>query len=222
MATRPIFMPDYDGRFLVLERSFDFPWSSGFSESQKKKNVAALHKAAREQGISRILEISTKSSEEVGRRLSAFSLKIGLDDKKFPLESVYQGSKMFKRGGPHPDIFHLSPREAKRFVREGEWGELMGFRLQGSDYPLIPKNAFYDWLYIRSIEPHASWIQEKVIYDAFTDIEFNPAKQVNCQARAFAEFQSLLKLGKLHDAAQDFNVFVEILNPENQEIHAAE
>ena len=129
---------------------------------------------------------------------------------------------MFRFGGPHPDIFHLPPHEAKRFIREGDWGELIGFQLEGSDYPLIPKNAFYDWLYIKSIEPHASWIQEKIMYDAFTDIEFNPAKQVNCQARAFAEFQSLLKRGNLHEAAQDFNVLVEKLNPGNHDIFAAE
>lgn len=66
MATRPVFMPDYDGRFLVLERLFDFPWSSGFSESQKKKNIAALHNAAREQGITRALRYPPSRRKKLG------------------------------------------------------------------------------------------------------------------------------------------------------------
>jgi hypothetical protein len=92
MATRPVFFPDFNGRYLVYERTFDFPWAPGFAEVQKKKNIAALHSAARENGIERILEISSKSSEKVGQRLSAFSLKIVLKGGAYPLESVYQGS----------------------------------------------------------------------------------------------------------------------------------
>ena len=188
MAQRPEFIPNYRGAPLVQERFFDFDWSSGFAESQKKKNVAALHRAAMRNGIERILEISTKSDEKVGRRLSAFSLKIEIEGSEYPLESVYQGSKVFERCGPFPEIFGYEPREAKRYVREIDCGRLTAFELEGRRYPLIPKNAFYDWLYIRSLFKHAEWISENVSYDAYTDFEFNPEKQVNCQARAFAEY----------------------------------
>ena len=41
MAHRPVFIPNYSGALLVQERFFDFSWSPGFAESQKKKNVAA-------------------------------------------------------------------------------------------------------------------------------------------------------------------------------------
>ena len=82
----------------------------------------------------------------------------------------------------------------------------------GQSYPLSPKNAFYDWLYIQSLEEHADWIRENVLYEAFTDIEFNPKKQVNCQARAFAEYLSLLNRGKLTDAATDFDSFSMMLD----------
>jgi hypothetical protein len=84
------------------------------------------------------------------------------------LESVYQGSKLFEKGGPFPDIFSLSPRDAKHFIREKKCGQLIGFRLEGKTYPLSPKNAFYDWLYIRCLVDHADWIKNNVHYDAFT------------------------------------------------------
>lgn len=211
MATRPVFFPNPDGTQLVYERSFEFPWSSGFAEIQKKKNIDALHSAARKMGIQNILEISSKSSEELGRRLSAFSLKIEIDGEKYPLESVYQGSKVFEQGGPFIEAFNLTPRDAKRFIREKNLGNLVRFELNGKSYPLSPMNAFYDWLYIQSLKDHADWINEKVHYEAFTDIEFNPEKQVNCQARAFAEYLTLLKRSKLSEATSNFSKFSEMI-----------
>lgn len=211
MARRPIFIPNYDDTFLVQERYFDFAWSSGFAASQKKKNVVALHVAAKRNGIERILEISSKSDEKVGRRLSAFSLKIEIEEAEYPLESVYQGSKVFDTCGPSPNIFDYEPREAKRYIRELNCGRLIGFELEGHRYPLSPKNAFYDWLYIRALAKHVDWINENVSYDAYTDIEFNPEKQVNCQARAFAEYKSLAKRTELEAAVEDFEYFASML-----------
>jgi hypothetical protein len=158
-------------------------------------------------------EISSKSDIEVGRRLSAFSLKVEVDGGTYPLESLYQGAKVFREVGPFPEIIQLPPREAKRFIRENARGDLIHFHLFGKDYPLCPKNAFYDWLYIRALVDHSDWIKEKVSYSAFTDIEFNPQKQVNCQARAFAEYISLQKRSQLETAAHDFSYFASLLSP---------
>ena len=216
MARRPVFLPVLDGHSLVQERMFEFKWAAGFAEVQKKKNIKALHEAARRSGIQRILEISTKSSEMIGRRLSAFSLRITLQGKEYPLESVYQGSKVFEGGGPFSEIFDLSPREAKKFIRTCDRGEIVSFQLEGLSYPLLPKNAFYDWLYIRSLMDHTDWIMEHVQYDAFTDIEFNPGRQVNCQARAFAEYLSLLHRGHLQEAVADFECFVKTLQSQHK------
>jgi len=213
VARRPVFIPSCEGTRLVEERFFDFPWSSGFAESQKKKNVTALHAAAKRSGIERILEISTKSDEKLGQRLSAFSLKVEIEGTEYSLESVYQGSKVFDRCGPSPEIFDYEPREAKRHVRALDCGKLIGFELEGRRYPLIPKNAFYDWLYIRALAKHVDWIKENVSYDAYTDIEFNPEKQVNCQARAFAEYKSLVAKSELEIAARDFRYFSSMLSP---------
>lgn len=213
MASRPVFVPNFNDERLVEEISFEFPWASGFSEVQKKKNIVALHQKAKESGLGELLEISTKSDEKVGQRLSAFSLKVEVGGEKYPLESVYQGAKVFEFSGPHPEIFSCQPREAKRFIRENGRGQISGFELEGESYPLSPKNAFYDWLYIRSLEAHSDWILENVHYAGFTDIEFNPAKQVNCQARAFAEFLSLKAKSKLKRATEDFNYFAALLSP---------
>jgi len=213
MATRPVFIPVEEGSRLVMERNFDFNWAPGFAEVQKKKNVHALHEAARRGGVQELLEISTKSDDEVGRRLSAFSLKLPIGGRKIPLESAYQSAKVFRNSGPFLELMEMSPREAKRFVRENARGDLIGFRLNEVEYPLAPKNAFYDWLYIRSLVDHSDWISENVRFSGFTDIEFNPQKQVNCQARAFAEFLSLQRRSLLEKAANDFGFFASLLSP---------
>ncbi|MBL3554053.1 DarT1-associated NADAR antitoxin family protein [Rhodovulum sulfidophilum] len=212
MASRPVFLPVFNGPRIVQERQFDFTWAPGFAEVQKKKNISALHEAARKHGIEKILEISSKSENELGRRLSAFSLKVRVGECCYPLESVYQGSKVFEDAGPFPDIFEMPPRDAKRFIREKKAGNLVAFELEQKRFPLSPKNAFYDWLYIRALSDHAGWIKRNVDYDAYADIEFNPAKQVNCQARAFAEYLSLMRQGKLHEAVGDFNSFSKMIS----------
>jgi len=212
MAQRPVFIPDFSGQSLFQEFLIDFEWFSGFAEIQKKKSVRALHHAAHKEGLKNILEISTKSDEIIGQRLSAFSLKYQIDGKLYPLESVYQGSKVFENDGPFPEIFDYEPRDAKKFIRELECGNLISYSLQGKTYPLSPKNAFYDWLYIRALASHADWIQNNVTFEAFTDIEFNPKKQINCQARSFAGFLSLLKRGDLDRASSDFEFFSSVQN----------
>lgn len=212
MAIRPVFIPGC-GATLVEEHSFEFTWAPGFSTAQKQKNIAALHREAKRHGIGRILEISSKSDKEVGQRLSAFGLKLRIGAGKFPLESIYQGSKVFEKGGPFTHLYALSPKESKRYIRTQDFGNLTKFQLEEKTYPLSPKNAFYDWLYIRSLEEHADWIRRNVKYDAFSDIEFNPSKQVNCQARAFAEYLSLIEKQKLKEAAGNFDCFAEMLRP---------
>jgi hypothetical protein len=51
-------------------------WHPGFAPSQKKRNILELHRAAARAGYSPLLEVSTKSDEKIGQRLSAFNLKV--------------------------------------------------------------------------------------------------------------------------------------------------
>ena len=73
--------------------------------------------------------------------------------------------------------------------------------------PLIPRTAFYDWLYINALMENADLAEQVMEYDAFTDIEFNPNKSINCQARAAALFVAMKKLGRLEEC-KDFQGFL--------------
>ena len=76
MAKRPVFIPISNPDHLVNEKEFEFKWNPGFAPVQKKKNIAALHESAKAFGLYPILEVSSKSDEAIGQRLSAFSLQI--------------------------------------------------------------------------------------------------------------------------------------------------
>jgi len=211
MAERPIFIPDPSSVRLLKEKFIAFTWSPGLAPSQKKKNVSALHAAAAEIGYNSILECSTKSDEVLGQRLSAFNLKVETDlCGVITLECAFQGSKVFENGGPYTDLFRTDSREAKKDSRLKESGRLTGFRFEGQEFPLIPQTAFYDWLFIRSLFPHREYLKRLEKYAAFSDIEFNPEKSINCQARSAALFISLLACGKLEECVSSPLRFIEI------------
>jgi hypothetical protein len=115
MAERPIFMPAQDAPECVKEISFNIVWNSGFASIQKKKNIVALHTAAAAAGYAPLLETSTKSEEKLGQHLSAFHLKVhSFHRGDMPLESAFQGSKVFEKGGPYTDLYYVDARTAKR------------------------------------------------------------------------------------------------------------
>lgn len=220
MATRPIFVPlqgrrSHDGannRGPLYETvPIELKWHGGFAASQKQKNIVALHQAAQERGIHPVLEISTKSTQEVGRRLSAFNLKVEANGNMKSLESVYQSSKVFSISGQHEFLMDLNPFETKRQIRSLGEGIIIGFRFEGTDFASEPKNAFYDWLYLRAIAPHEDWIRKNLKYAAYSDIEFTPSKSLNCQARAVAEFHALSMRGLALECAADFEKFQRLL-----------
>ena len=64
---------------------------------------------------------------------------------------------------------------------------------------LAGKTFFYDWLYIHTLaqEGNAALAEGILAYDAFTDIEFNPKRSINCQAEAAAMFVMLESIGLL-------------------------
>ena len=210
MAERPIFFPFSEGQRLVREVSIEFKWNPGFAPIQKKKNIAALHKAGAVKGFSPILEISTKSDSKLGKRLSAFNLGIELDDgRMIPLECAFQGSKVFETAGPFKDIYQKTSREAKKDERLRSSGAIKGFIFEGLKFPSEPKTAFYDWLYARALAPHKEYLSRLEEFIGFTDIEFNPEKSINCQARSCALFVSLCRKGLLEDAIASPTSFIE-------------
>lgn len=213
MAERPIFIPESTGQQLVSEIYFSIAWHSGFAPSQKRKNVKALHEAAETAGYSPVLEISTKSDEEIGQRLSAFNLRIyNTEAGQIPLECAFQGSKVFEHGGPYKDLYRSDPRLAKRDPRLEGSGSLIGFQYEEFLFPVEPKTAFYDWLYITAIFPHRERLSRLHRYRAFTDIEFNPKRSINCQARSCALFLALKQRDLLEDAIASPRDFIETLS----------
>ncbi|GHC64173.1 DarT1-associated NADAR antitoxin family protein [Limoniibacter endophyticus] len=201
MAERPIFVPVPEQEGYVRQISFEIPWAGGFAESQKWKNITSLHAAAERAGYAPLLEISSKSDTRAGQKLSAFNLRVQSTFGELTLENAFQGSKVFARGGPFTDLYNVEPRQAKRDPRLQESGQLTSFTFDGYDFPLVPRTVFYDWLYLTAIFQHRDWIKERIDgryqYAGFTDIEFNPAKSFNCQARSCALFVSLMREGKL-------------------------
>lgn len=203
MAERPVFEPVFDGPVLVRTHHVNFTWHPGMSASQKQKSVDSLHQEAKKlDGIDAVLEVSSKSREDFGVALSAFNLTFETvkHRRTFNVECAYQGSKVFELGGPFIDLFGMSAREAKRDERLKSSGRLVGFRFFGNDWALEPRTAFYDWLYINALKKKPGAIDELLKYSAFTDIEFNPERQVNCQAYSVALFVSLHQRAMLPDS----------------------
>lgn len=89
MATRPIFCPilNHGSDVGVVEKMMDFKWYPGMAASQKQKSIKELHMVAQNNGIGAILEVSSKSLNELGVSLSAFNLCITTKLKKTKLYS---------------------------------------------------------------------------------------------------------------------------------------
>ena len=212
MAERPVFIPVDEGNQLVNEKIISFPWQPSMAPSQKKKNISALHESAKKLGINPILEVSTKSEEKLGFLLSAFNLKVEMSDSSIiPLESAFQGSKCFQDGGPYNDLYGKTGSEIKKDERIKNSGDLSGFSFDGQEWELEPRTAFYDWLYIQAVYRQPNLGQNLENYNAFTDIEFNPRKSFNCQARSCALYVSLMKRQILENVLSDRKLFLEIL-----------
>ncbi|WP_230508711.1 DarT1-associated NADAR antitoxin family protein [Paraburkholderia sejongensis] len=214
IAQRPVYIPSSEGPLLVHTVEIQFEWFAGLSVSQKQRSIDALHTAAQPRvGSGQVLEISTKSRQAAGIAASAFNLKLRMPVSgcATSVESAFQGSKVFENGGPYTDILAMSSVDAKRDQRIKNSGRLTGFRFMNEDWPLEPRTAFYDWLFISALLQNPALAGQLRDYCAFTDIEFNPARSINCQAYSAALFVALSGRGKLTSAALDQATFFTLL-----------
>ena len=92
------------------------------------------------------MEISTKSTEEMGRTMSAYMRRLN----GVLLECVFQGGMTFRSGGPYLDLYEAEPKDAKRDPRLQSSGPLVCFQWNGQKCPLTPRTAFYDALYMQA------------------------------------------------------------------------
>ncbi len=202
MAKRPVYLPSKSEDFLVETIMVDFEWSPGLAAIHKQKSIDSLHQSIKEKlnYINELLEVSSKSKVDLGVKLSAFNLSI-YDVKRqieFSVEAAFQSSKVFEFGGPYRDLLDVPSLKAKKDSRLKSSGRLIKFQFYNQEWPLEPETAFYDYLYVNALLKHPEYHDELLKFSAFTDIEFNPDKSINCQAYSVALFVSLYQRGLLN------------------------
>lgn len=214
MANRPVFVVTLSKKLCIRENT-EFEFARGFADSQKKKCIKNLQGAyLRRHPEKKVLEISSKSEDELGVKLSAFNLMIETSDgKKVSVESAFQAGKVFEKGGPYTDLLDVSSRTAKTDERLKNSGKVIGFSFDGQNFPTEPKTFYYNWLYINALHTYPELTEKLVKYDAFTDIVFNPNKSLNCQAEAAAIYVSLHRQGLLEEALKNKENFLNIVYP---------
>lgn len=211
MAKRPIFIPNPESFPWVKEIMFEFEWHPGFAKVQSQKSIISLHESAARARITPILEISSKSQEKLGVFLSAFNLKLSKNENSISVECAYQGSKVFKNGGPFSDLYLASSREAKTDERLHNSGEFVGYELFGESFPATPITAFYDWLYLTALVQNPGLADKLLDFKGFSDIAFNPKKSLNCQARAAALYVSLQQNEEVQRVVEDKNYYLYLM-----------
>ncbi|MCR5501598.1 MAG: hypothetical protein K6F53_01165 [Lachnospiraceae bacterium] len=218
MASRPVFRAIETAPYFKKEET-EFQFYSGFSVQQKQRSIQSLHASFRMLfPESRILEISSKSPEAIGNRLSAFNLSVVMKSGKiYSVEQLFQSAKTFENGGPYTDILQKSPRDAKKDSRLFDSGRLVCFKLGELEFPLEPKTYFYNWLYVNALAKDPELSKAILSYNAFTDIEFNPQRSINCQAEAAAVYTGLCMAGKEKEALKDKESFLKIVYQRNDE-----
>lgn len=212
MAKRPYFTISDTTDEFYKEYSCEFEFYTGFALSQKQKSVKSLHEQILKRYPNRkILEVSRRSENPLGIALSAFNLKfLNIDNKEYPVECVFQSSKVFANGQQYCDLLYKTASEAKTDKRLKNSSPLIKFSLNGNDWELEPKTYFYDFIYISALYRNKEVCKQLLEFDTFTDIEFNPQKSFNCQARSVAIAVSLLKNNLIEKYLSDKILFKEI------------
>jgi hypothetical protein len=221
MAQRPIYIPTKNKNKYVKEENIDFNWFAGMSKSQKQKSIESLHNEALlksdELGFKNILEISSKSEIQLGVELSAFNLSYTYkNEKQISVECIFQGSKVFENGGPYTELYGKTSLEAKKYEKLQTSGKLIHFKRKNERWELNPDTLFYDWIYLNTLRLNDNLVKEVLKYDAFTDIEFNPKKSINCQASSVALFVALSKEGILDKVLKDKETFTSFMETQAQ------
>ncbi len=213
MANRNVYKTNIKNYNYVDVINIEFRWNAGFSVVQKQKNIKNLHNEYKKiYENDNVLEISTKSKDELGVKLSAFNLAfLTKKNERITVESAFQSSKKFENGGPYKDIMIMDSKSAKQDIRLKTSGNLVSFVFKNYEWPLAPKTLFYDWVYMNTLHQNKELAKQIVNYDAFTDIEFNPNKSINCQAYSVALYVSLFKRGLIDEVLSNREKYIEFM-----------
>lgn len=213
MAKRFVYFNNNKGEFLKEE--IEFEWVPGMALSQKQKCSISLREAIHKRFPNlKVLEVSSASENPLGIKLSAFNLKLKTSEGSYTVEQIFQAAKVFKRAGRQSKLLGAKSKDAKinnRKVQEND--ELIAFEIFGKAFPTKPKTFFYNYIYVNALFRHEELNKTLLNYDAFTDIRFDPKKQVNCQAEACSIYRSLKVRGLLERAIKSPDNFLEIVYP---------
>ena len=168
-----------------IRENTDFEFFSGFSDKQKKRCICSLHKEY----------LKANNGKKVLEISSKSEDKLGVDLSAFNLM--------------------LKTKSGKEVSVESAFQAGKVFENGGPYTDLLDVSYFYNWLYINALHLHDSFTEQLLGYNAFTDIEFNPQKSINCQAEAAAVYVSLRKQGLLDEALKNKDSFKEIVYMQN-------
>lgn len=212
MTTRPVFYVDEQG--IYREKLVEFEWEKGMdSDVWKRRAIELVYQFSKIYPQYRVLEISTKSWNSLGKACSALLLK---DINGVTVESQYQGSKVYSDGGPYTDLYSGSSLDAKRDQRLKDRGKPIKFNHYGIDYDLSPYTSFYNWIYLNSLIIHQDLCDGLMEYDGFTDIHHNSnLGKRNTQASSCAVYVALRRAGLLEQAMKSFEDFKAIVYKPN-------
>lgn len=214
-ATRPVFLPNAKAPAGYYQKDVTFDWEYDAKHKQinYRKNSQNMRKKFQDEYNMSLLEVSSASDCPLGKNLSAFNLTITTKNKRvYTVEQLFQAGKVFKKAGSQIGLLKADSKKAKqttaKIQKTGD--KLIGFYLFGQEFPLEPTNLFYDWLYIHAL--NASELGKYCLeYDGFTDIRFNPEKQLNCQAMACAKYECLVQSNKLDEALKNIKTFQKLV-----------
>jgi len=213
MAIRSMYVSKVSYPF-YKEIHVELDWFGGFALSQKRKCEIGLHKNFLSQyPKEKPLEISSASTNTLGKKLSAMNLKkqviIHDADKKLAaissVESVFQSSRIYVDGnnqiGPFPEYILSPGKESKKRVKEASKGlHSYKYYYDGSYFfaPDYHISLFYDYVYMNALleEENKEAMLELLLggYSAFSDLA---TLALNSQARSCAIFVGLYKAGLL-------------------------
>ena len=109
MAVRPYFLCSDEHNTFYKEEECHFQFYTGFALIQKQKSIQSLHSEIKKKFPKKnILEVSRRSENPLGISLSAFNLLYPYDaTSKYPVECVFQSSKVFENNKNYQDLLLL-------------------------------------------------------------------------------------------------------------------
>ena len=136
MANRPIYISTGNINNPFIEDTITFEWIPGYSYVNKCKRRDSLKNSiAKKYNIDKWLEVSSISDKDIGKNLSALNLMITLtNNKSYPVETIYQCSKVYKDSS------------------------IIGFKFHNTEFENNPYGMYYDYIYMIALYQNKDYL----------------------------------------------------------------